>query len=71
MAEKVSTGGNMQFKYEKGHQPKMKEEERYEIQQAYNEYYDRKKREKRRRNWLIVAAIVLIIILGVVYFVMR
>jgi uncharacterized membrane protein YvbJ len=71
MGESVSTGGSMQFRYKKGHKPQMKEEEKYEIQQAYNEYYERRKREKRRRKWILIAVVVLVILLGVLYFVSR
>lgn len=71
MVERVSTGGNVSFQYKKGHEPKLKKEEKYEIQQAYNEYYDRKRREKKRRNWIIALVIALIVILGVVYLVTR
>lgn len=70
MAETAVTGGNVSFQYERGHRPQMNREEKYEIKQAYNEYYERKRQEKKRRN-LIWIVVVLIVILGVVYYLTR
>lgn len=69
MAERVSTGGTMQFEYRKGQRPKPTKEYKLEIEQAYNKYYDRKKKEKRNRTimWIVVVIIVLLV-LGFLYF---
>lgn len=63
MTEKVSTGGAMKFEYERGHAPKMSQEEKKEIENAYKKYYDRKTREKKKKNILIAIAIIITLII--------
>ncbi|MFH1802709.1 MAG: hypothetical protein ABH864_04670 [archaeon] len=69
MAETVSTGGAMQFRYKKGYQPKASKEYKLEIDEAYNKYYDRRKKEKKRKTitWIIIAIIIILIVLGVLF----
>ena len=62
MSERVETGGLMSFDYSKSGKPKMKEEERAEIEDAYEKYYKRKKREKRRKIFIIILIILLLIV---------
>ncbi len=65
MAERVITGGTVTFEYEKGHSPKLKENEKQEIDNAYQKYYERKRRERKRRN--VIIAIIIIIILTLLF----
>lgn len=67
MAEKVSTGGNVSFEYDKGYNPKLKTHQKKEIEEAYDRYYERKKREKKRRT-AIIAIIVAIILFLIISF---
>jgi len=69
MAETVSTGGTMQFRYKKGHHPKATKEYKVEIEEAYNEYYNRRKEEKKRKTlvWIIIAIIAILILLGIFF----
>lgn len=66
MAEEVSTGGMMKFRYGKGSQGKLNEDDRRAIQRGYAEAEERKKRERKNRMiiWVIIA---LIILLGLGY----
>ena len=60
--ERVETGGLMSFDYSKSGKPKMKDEERVEIEGAYQKYYERKKKEKRTRLFIIILIIILLIV---------
>lgn len=62
MAEAVTTGGVMQFRYERGHEPRLSVEEKRAIAEAYEKAKERKRTERRRRNtiWSVVILIVLI-----------
>jgi len=70
MGENVSTGGTKDFHYPKGHEPKLKEDEKKEIGHAYDKYYVRRAREKRNKTIMIViiAVIIIAIILGFTLF---
>ena len=70
MAETVTTGGNVQFQYQRGHNPKIPKEYKLEIDEAYNKYYKRKKREGKR-NIILLIVIVLLIILALAIFFLR
>lgn len=61
MSERVETGGLMSFDYSKSEKPRMSEEQKKEIEEAYEKYYERKRREKRRRFFIIVLIIVIIL----------
>ncbi|MEK6854866.1 MAG: hypothetical protein AABX73_01455 [Nanoarchaeota archaeon] len=69
MTEKVSTGGLMSFKYEKTHAPKLNEDEKKEIEKAYEKYYERKRKEKKRR--VIIISIITVILLVSIYFLLK
>jgi hypothetical protein len=62
MAERVSTGGNMQFHYQKGHRPETSKEYKLEIEEAYNKYYDRRRKERKNQIifWIVVAILILL-----------
>lgn len=68
MAEDVQTGGLMKFRYGKGEKPKINEDLKKDIRDAYGMYYERKAREERRRKllWLLVGLVILValILLG-------
>ena len=65
MAEDVSTGGLMKFRYGKNDKPKIDEGLKREIEDAYGKYYDRKAREEKRRKllWWLAGMIILIAIM--------
>jgi hypothetical protein len=71
MAETVSTGGNMQFQYRKGHGPKPTKEYRIEIEEAYDKYYDRKKKEKKNRIMIWIVIVILILLAFGIWWFMR
>lgn len=62
MAEKVSTGGNMTFNYDKGHAPKLDERGRREIEEAYARAEERKRKE--RRNRIILGVVIALIVVA-------
>ncbi len=49
MAEDVSTGGLIKFRYEKGNETRLSDEKKNEIRNAYAAAEERKRREKIRR----------------------
>jgi flagellar basal body-associated protein FliL len=63
MIEEVQTGGLKKFSYPK-ETPKLKEEYKKEINEAYEVYYERKREEKKRKKliWLLLALLLVIII---------
>ncbi|MFH1290073.1 MAG: hypothetical protein ABIH92_01560 [Nanoarchaeota archaeon] len=66
MAETVSTGGNMQFQYKKGHSPRKDKEYELEIDDAYNKYYDRRKKERKRKTiiWIVIIIAIILLLLA-------
>lgn len=69
MAEEVSTGGLVRFRYEKDNgKSKLTEEQRAEIREAYAKADERKARERMVKivTWIVVLLIVLAGILWVV-----
>ena len=64
MGERVETGGLMSFDYSKREIPKIGEEQKREIEGAYEEYYERKMREKKRK-FFIIALIVIVVLAGI------
>lgn len=69
MAEEVSTGGLVTFRYEKGEQPALGEEQKKEIRDAYAVADERKARERRNEIILwIIGAVLLAGLLGFVIF---
>lgn len=69
MAEKVSTGGTMEFRYQKGQKVKPTKEFTIEIEQAYDKARERKAKERRNRiiMWIVII-LVLILLFGVWWF---
>jgi len=67
MAEEVNTGGVKRFVHVRGEQPKINEELRRDIQDAYGLYYARKAREEKRRKllWRLAGLAILILIVFV------
>jgi type VI protein secretion system component VasF len=67
MAEEVSTGGLMKFRYEKESESKLSDERKKEIREAYAQADERKRRERRNRIifWIIglVGLVVLVLLL--------
>ncbi|MBU0907464.1 MAG: hypothetical protein KKD18_02400 [Nanoarchaeota archaeon] len=61
MAERVSTGGTMEFQYQKGHRPKPTKEFTIEIEEAYDRARIRKAKERRNRAivWIVVIILIL------------
>ena len=69
MAERVNTGGLREVVYPKGYEPKLGEQQKNEIREAYERADERKRRERRNRIiFWIIGAIVLVGILGFVIF---
>jgi hypothetical protein len=68
MAENVSTGGLMKFRYGKNEKPKISEDLKRDIQDAYGKYYERKAKELRNKRmlWLLAGLVILValILLG-------
>lgn len=64
MAENVQTGGLMKFRYGKNEKPKINEELKRDIQDAYGRYYERKAHEEKRRKllWRLTGLAILILI---------
>ncbi|MBI3334372.1 hypothetical protein HYZ97_02710 [Candidatus Pacearchaeota archaeon] len=64
MAEEVSTGGLVKFKYSGEKTPSLSDERRREIRNAYLRAEERKIREKRNKAlwWILIA----LVIIGVV-----
>ncbi|MEK6928380.1 MAG: hypothetical protein AABW65_00280 [Nanoarchaeota archaeon] len=64
MAEKVQTGGVMEFYHDK-YTGKLDNKRKRAIEQGYRESEERKKREKRRKIivWIIIIIIVLFFLL--------
>ncbi len=58
MPEKVSTGGTKSFVYPKNHKSSLTENQKKEIEDAYNEFYERKRKEKKRK----IAALIIFIL---------
>jgi hypothetical protein len=69
MAERVSTGGTKTFEYGKDYNPKLDEDRKKGIEEAYGKYYERKAREKKMRTiWIVVLIIVVLFaILGILF----
>jgi hypothetical protein len=55
MAEEVSTGGLVKFRYDKGGESNLSDEKKREIREAYAAADERKARERRNRIlfWII------------------
>lgn len=69
MAEQVQTGGVMQFRYS-NERSRISQEERDDIEEAYEMADERKKREKKRRVWLLIllGIIIVVVVAGVVWY---
>ncbi len=61
MSERVETGGLMHFDYSKGEESRMNEEQKREIEEAYDKYHERKRRERRRKFFIIVLIIIVVL----------
>jgi hypothetical protein len=61
MAEEVSTGGLHSFRYGKGNEPRLSDDKKKELREAYARADERKARERRNRIifWIIGGLIVL------------
>ncbi|MEK6800886.1 MAG: hypothetical protein AABY10_04320 [Nanoarchaeota archaeon] len=69
MAENVSTGGLMQFRYSKENKYLLPPEQKREIEEAYEDYHNRKEREKKKKNlWIVIILIILLAVLGFVLY---
>lgn len=66
MAEDVSTGGLMRFRYGKDNSPRLDDNRKREIQEAYAQSYERKALEKRNRMIFWVLALIVLVVLGFV-----
>ncbi len=72
MAEQVQTGGIMQFKYEKGNNPKLNEKQKKEIEDAYQQADERKRKEKiRKKIKTLIIVILIILFIIALYFVVK
>jgi len=58
MIERVSTGGLMDFKYNKNHNLKLSKEEKSDIEKAYLNYDKRKKKEKIRKYIILITILI-------------
>lgn len=65
MVERVTTGGTISFNYKKAEERKLSRGEKKEIDEAYEQYYERKRKEKKKRIiiWIIIALIIIALIL--------
>ncbi|MDP3881722.1 MAG: hypothetical protein Q8Q31_02490 [Nanoarchaeota archaeon] len=63
MSEEVHTGGLKRFSYPKD-APKLKEEHKREIDEAYEAYYERKREEKRKRKLMWIFLVLALLILA-------
>ena len=62
MAERVNTGGLMDFDYSKWEKKsKLSKQQKDDIERGYDEYYGRKEREKRKKFFIIVLIIILVV----------
>ncbi len=68
MAERVHTGGTRSFDYGKGYNPRLNDEDKRGIEEAYEKYYQRKAEEKKRQKiiWISIIGIILILIAGLI-----
>lgn len=68
MAEDVSTGGLIKFRYEKGNETRLSEEKKNAIREAYAAAEERKRKERRNRIlfWIIglVGLLLLCVLVG-------
>lgn len=64
MAEEVNTGGVKRFVHGRGEQPKINEELRKDIRDAYGRYYARREHEEKRKRllWRLFGLVILILI---------
>jgi cytoskeletal protein RodZ len=65
MSEQVQTGGLQTFAYKKGYHPQASQEEKDEIEAAYEAANERKKREKRKRLLLWILLIISIVLITI------
>lgn len=70
MAEEVNTGGTKIFRYSKSDSPKLRDEEKREIREAYARADERRRRESTR-NWIIGILIALVILGILIYFLLK
>jgi cytoskeletal protein RodZ len=70
MVEEVQTGGLQTFSYKKGYHPKASQEDKDEIEEAYQRAYERKKKEKKRKTliWTIIIIAILLILSGLIWY---
>ena len=61
MAERVETGGLINFSYDNDSGSKLSNRKKKEIEKAYGKYHERRKREKRNKIIKWSAAILLLI----------
>ncbi len=62
MAESVQTGGLMQFNY-RANQPKLKEEQKREIREAYEQHYEKKENDRKKKRALLIILLILLLAL--------
>jgi type IV secretory pathway component VirB8 len=69
MAEEVNTGGVKRFVHSRGEQPKINEELRKDIRDAYGLYYERKARAEKRRKllWRVAGLAIFLLIVFVTW----
>ena len=67
MAERVSTGGMMTFDYRNKTSSKLKEEDKKEINDAYEKHYEHKRREKKRKSIIWIIVLIILILLALVF----
>jgi hypothetical protein len=71
MVENVQTGGLKNFR-RSGEEPKLSDEQKKEIEDAYKRADERKAEEKRKRRiYWIIGFLILILIIAGVYFLVK
>jgi len=68
MAERVSTGGNVSFEYQKGNSPRLDQKHKDEIRDAYARADERKRNAKRNKTLFII--LIALFIIALLYFVL-
>lgn len=67
MAVRVNTGGTKDFIYGDSEKPKLNENERRELDEAYARARERKRKEKLRRQIIwVVGGLIVVILIGIV-----
>jgi len=68
MVERATTGGIMDFTYNKDETPELSKNEKNEIKDAYAQAAERKRKEKRNKLILIVVGIIALLIISLLIF---